>query len=102
VQLTCVLSDLVKIAAILDMYRNFFAMLVWPKHGTLPCADLCVYCSLGPPDLHAFCMTGRKRQGARLLGPPRSKLNMILENCSLLRGRKNGPFSTHLHSSSRE
>jgi hypothetical protein len=28
VQLNCELSDLVKIAAILDMYRNFFAMLV--------------------------------------------------------------------------
>jgi hypothetical protein len=29
VQLKCVLSDLQKIAAILDMYRNFFAVLVW-------------------------------------------------------------------------
>jgi hypothetical protein len=28
VQLKCELSDLVKIVAILDMYRNFFAMLV--------------------------------------------------------------------------
>jgi hypothetical protein len=31
VQLNRVLSDLQKIAAILDMYRNFFAALVWHR-----------------------------------------------------------------------
>ena len=33
-QLNCVLSDLEKITANLDMYRNFFAMLVWHSPGS--------------------------------------------------------------------
>jgi hypothetical protein len=35
VQLKCVLSVLAKIAAILDMYRNFFGMLVWHSRPRL-------------------------------------------------------------------
>jgi hypothetical protein len=35
VQLKCVLSAQAKIAAILDMYRNFFALLVWHRHSCL-------------------------------------------------------------------
>jgi len=39
VRINCVLSDAAKIAANLDMYRNFFAMLVWHSHSA--CADQC-------------------------------------------------------------
>jgi hypothetical protein len=31
VHIKCVLSDVAKIAASLDMYRNFFAVLVWHR-----------------------------------------------------------------------
>jgi hypothetical protein len=34
----CVLSDVAKFAANLDMYRNFFIMLVWHSHSWL-CAE---------------------------------------------------------------
>jgi hypothetical protein len=35
VQFNSVLSDVKKTAANLDMYRNFFAMLVWHRHSCL-------------------------------------------------------------------
>ena len=46
-RIKCVLSDLKKIAANLDMYRNFFAMLVWH--------------SFGAPSMRAFRMLGLRR-----------------------------------------